>query len=120
MANNPKSTLDKLERMLNGWEEIAPAKTFGGMTLAQFQAAIQPSLAARQQIDDLEAQHLQALASRDAADDVSLEKVQLVVNGVLADPSEGPNSALYESFGYTPKRDRKSGLTRKGNKTPTN
>ena len=119
MANNPKFTLDKLKRMLNGWEEIAPAKSFGGMTLAQFQAAVQPSLDARQQLDDLEDQRLQTLAARDTADDVSLEKAQLVVNGVLADPTEGPNSALYESFGYTPKRDRKSGLTRKGSKKPT-
>lgn len=120
MANNPKAIEDKLESMLNGWETISPAKSFGGMTLAQFQAAIQPSLAARQQIDDLEDQRLQAIASRDAADDVSLDKAQLVVNGVLADPTEGPDSALYQAFGYTRKSERKSGLTRKGQKTPTN
>ena len=116
MANNPKATEDKLERMLNGWETLAPTKSFGGMTLAQFQAAIQPSLDARQQIEDLDDQRLQAIATRDTADDVSLEKAQLVVNGVLADPTEGPDSALYQAFGYTRKSERRSGLTRRKNK----
>ncbi len=41
-------------------------------------------------------------------------KIQLVVAGVLADPNEGPDSPLYEAFGYTRKSERKSGLTRKG------
>jgi hypothetical protein len=36
------------------------------------------------------------------------------VNGVLADPEEGPDSPLYEAFGYTRASERKSGLTRKG------
>jgi len=35
-----------------------------------------------------------------------------VVNGVLADPTEGPDSSLYEAMGYTRKSERKSGLTR--------
>ena len=36
--------------------------------------------------------------------------------GVLADPTEGPDSALYAAFGYTRTSERKSGLTRKGTK----
>ena len=36
-----------------------------------------------------------------------------VVNGVLAGPTEGPDSALYAAFGYTRKSERKTGLTRK-------
>jgi hypothetical protein len=97
---------------------VRTGKTFGGMTLAQFQAAAQPAQAARQQIDDLEDQLTQAITTREAADDAFIEKAQLVVNGVLADPTEGQDSALYEAFGYTRKSERKSGLTRKRN-TPT-
>ena len=33
--------------------------------------------------------------------------------GVLADPTEGPDSPLYEAFGYTRKSERRTGLTRK-------
>ena len=36
-----------------------------------------------------------------------------VVAGVLADPTEGPDSATYEGMGYTRDSERKSGLTRK-------
>jgi hypothetical protein len=119
MPTNPKTNLQKMERMLNAWETLAPGKSFGGMTLAQFQAAAQPAQAARQQIDDLEDQLTQALAAREAADEAFLDKAQLVINGVLADPTEGDNSALYEAMGYTRKSERKSGLTRKSNKAPT-
>jgi hypothetical protein len=52
---------------------------------------------------------------RDHADDVSNGKVQLVINGVLADPEEGADSALYEALGYTRASERQSGLTHKGN-----
>ena len=119
MPTGPKDNEQKIQRMLNAWETLAPNKTFGGMTLAQFQAATQPAQAARQRIDDLEDQLRQAQADRDRADEDFLAKAQLVVNGVLADPTEGPDSALYEAFGYTRKSERKSGLTRKRNTTPT-
>jgi hypothetical protein len=118
MPMNPKTTQQKMEKMLNAWETLAPNKSFGGMTLAQFQAAAQPSQAARQQIDDLEDQLTQALATREAADEAFLAKAQLVVNGVLADSTEGADSALYEAMGYTRKSERRSGLTRKGKKPP--
>ena len=110
---------DKIDRMLNAWRTLAPDKTFGGMTLAQFEAAVAPSLAARQKIDDLNNQLTEAQAERDASDDVSTTKAQLVVNGVLADPTEGPDSALYGAFGYTRQSERKSGLTRGHKQTPT-
>ncbi|HWT00725.1 MAG TPA: hypothetical protein VN256_10800 [Pyrinomonadaceae bacterium] len=119
MAAGPKGNEQKLQRMINAWETLAPDKTFGGMTLAQFQAAVQPSQAARERIEDLEDQLSQALTNRDRADEDSLAKAQLVVNGVVGDPTEGPDSALYKAFGYTPKSERKSGLTRKRNTPPT-
>ena len=119
MANTPKSREEKMNRILNAWETLAPAKSFGGMTLAQFQAVAAPAQAARQRLADLEDQITQATNDRDNADEVVVEKSQLVVNGVLADPTEGPDSSLYEAFGYTRKSERKSGLTRKaGGSTP--
>jgi hypothetical protein len=118
MSAGPKGIEEKIERMINAWETLAPAKTFGGMTLAQFQSAVQPSRAARDQIEDLEDQLRQATINRDRADEDFLAKAQLVVSGVLADPTEGSDSALYEAMGYRRKSERKSGLTRK-RKPPT-
>ena len=105
--------------VMNAWQTLAPGKTFGGMTLAQFQTALQPSLDARQRIEVLEDQLTQSIADREAADDVSLTRIKQVVNGVRADPTEGPDSALYQALGYKPDRDRKSGLTRKRKSKPT-
>jgi hypothetical protein len=46
-----------------------------------------------------------------------VQELELVVNGVRADPEEGSNGALIEALGYTRTSERKSGLTRK--KPPT-
>ena len=112
MPNNPKSNEQKMNTMLNAWETLASAKSFGGMTLDQFKAIATPAQTARQRIADLEGQMTQAINDRDAGDTAFLVKAQLVVNGVLADPSEGPDSSLYEAMGYTRKSERRSGLTR--------
>ena len=106
--------------MLNAWRTLAPDKSFGGMTVAQFEAtAVAPAKSARKRRDDLEDQLTQAITDRENADQAFNVKAQMVVNGVLADPTEGPDSALYEAFGYTRKAERKSGLTRKRSQTPT-
>jgi hypothetical protein len=119
MPTNPKSNQQKMEKMLNAWETLAPTKSFGGMTLAQFQAAALPAQAARQRIAELETQMTHAIDERETADEAFLAKAQLVINGILADPTEGTDSALYEAMGYTRKSERKSGLTRKRNQPPT-
>ena len=113
----PKANQERMQRMLNAWQTLAPAKSFGGMTFAQFETAAQPAIDARGLIDDLEDQLTAAINARENADNAFATKAQLVVNGVLADPTEGPDGALYEAMGYTRKSERKSGLTRKT--TPT-
>jgi hypothetical protein len=118
MPNSPKTTLEKIEKMLNAWRTLAPDKTFGGMTLAQFEAATAPSREARRRINDLNDQLTKATTDRDTADDTSTIKMQQVVAGVLADPTEGPDSALYEAFGYTRKSERKPGGPRRRTQPP--
>ena len=108
-----------MERMLNAWRTLAPDKTFGGMTLAQYESLVTRSRTARQHIEDLDDQRAQAVTERDAADDAVTDKSKLVVAGVLADPNFGPNSALYEAFGYTRESEHKTGLTRKRKQTPS-
>ena len=118
MPSNPKSNEQKMNTMLNAWETLASAKSFGGMTLDQFKAVATPAQTARARIADLEAQMTQAINDRDGADVTFLAKAQLVINGVLADPTEGPDSSLYEAMGYTRKSERRSGLTKKSSKAP--
>lgn len=113
MGNTPKSNQSKTEMILNAWSTLAPDKSFGGMTLAQFQAAAKPAQDAIALVEEIEDRHTQALNQRDDAFKALFLKIELVVNGVRADPTEGPDSALYEAMGYTRKSERKSGLTRK-------
>ena len=113
MALNPKANEEKMNKMLTAWKTLAPEKTFGGLTLAQFEALVNDSLEARTTVAALEDSRTQAIAVRDNCDNTFLQKAQLVVAGVLADPSEGDDSALYEAMGYVRKANRKSGLTRK-------
>ncbi len=112
MPSTPIVTERRIERMLSAWRTLAPNKTFAGMTLAQFEAAAAPSLTARQRLVELDNETKQQTANRDHADDSFNVKAKQVVAGVLADPTEGPDSALYEAFGYTRESERKSGLKR--------
>ena len=114
---SPKSFEEKIERMINAWRTIAPQKSFGGMSLSQFQEAAEPSRDIRLRIEDYQNYLTQALAERERADDAFNAKAQLVVAGILADPTEGPDSPLYEAFGYVRKSERKTGLTRKRKET---
>ena len=113
MAGSPKDADAKIAAILKAWKELRPAKTFAGMTLAQFTAKIQPSLDAREHIDDLEEDMTAALVVRDTADVESNKQILLVVNAVKGDPTEGEDGELYAAMGYVRKSDRASGLTKK-------
>jgi hypothetical protein len=115
---SPKSIKDKMDRMINGWKTLAPTKTFGGLTEKQFEDAVKPSYDVRAEIAAIEETRNAKLAERDEIDAESMAKAALVVAGVVADPTEGPDSPLYESFGYVRKSEKKSGLTRR-KKTPS-
>lgn len=119
MPNSPKINEDKMMQVLMAWKTLAPAKSFGGMTLAQFTAQVDKSLAPRKTLEELDDQVKQQQALRDAEDATTMGEISLIVAGVVADPTEGGDSALYESMGYVRKSDKKSGLTRK-KKTPEN
>ena len=91
-------------------------QSFGGMTLAQSvrrPSRLRPRATHRRPRRPTQT----GQADRDRADEDSLAKAQLVINGVIGDPTEGPDSALYEAMGYSRKSERKSGLTRKRNTT---
>jgi hypothetical protein len=111
--SSPKRNLEKLNRIINAWQTLAPDKAFGGMTVAHFKTQVQSSLDTRAQVERLEAELDAAQAARDNADKENLRLAELVVNGVVGDPTVGPNSDLYEGMGYVRDSERRSGLTRK-------
>lgn len=115
----PKDIMERYARILSAWQTLAPSRSFAGMTIQQFQEACFPSKEFRGLVEQLQAQMTQAINDRDAADDVTSAKVQQVVAGVLADPAYGPDSTLYEAFGYTRKSERKAGRPRKDDTPPS-
>lgn len=115
----PKEIEEKLDRIVNAWRTLAPSKVLAGMTLQLFEEACFPSKEFRGLVKQLEDQMTQAINDRDAADENTLAKMQLVVAAVVGDPAYGPDSTLYEAFGYTRKSERKTGLTRKSTEPAT-
>jgi hypothetical protein len=113
MATNPKAVGDRLDAIIAGWEEHAADATLGGLTLAQFKVKVKPSLDARTQVDEITRQLKGARVERNNADVMSNEFADQIVNSAKGDSNFGENSALYASFGYIRKADRKSGLHRK-------
>lgn len=108
-----KNTAEKALQVISAWETIAPDSVFGGMTLAQFKERVKPSLDRRDELTTLKAQKTAARDGRDDADKATRRFVEMVVHGVVADPGHGSDSALLEAMGYIRKSERRSGLTRK-------
>ena len=118
MKNTPKRNAVKLQTMIDTWRKLRPTKQFAGMTVDQFEAKVKPSLDTRGQLSDLRKQATDSRLLRVDADAASMEQAAFVVSSVRGDPEEGENSGFYAAMGYTPKADRRSGLTRKGLTTP--
>lgn len=118
MKRSPKDTLAYIHRITDGWMRLRPEKAFGGFTLEQFKATVQPSLDTRANIADLLKQLDIEIARRNAADDVSFAAIQRVVNGVKGDRHEGEDSILYGAMGYVRKSQRRSGLTQRAERGP--
>jgi len=113
MGKSLKKTNEKTTKITNAWTTLAPTATFSGMTLAQYKAKVQPTFDTRTAIDSLAAQTTSAHDARNAADTVTAQINQLVVNAVKGDPAHGEDSDLYQTMGYVRKSARKTGLTRK-------
>ena len=120
MRENPKKVAAKLQKLLVAWQTICPNKSFATMTVEQFTERVQPSLAARDQLQVLRNQATSSLTDRRQHDNASLALLNLVVNSVKGDPTEGEDGPLYRALGYIPKSARRSGLTRKSKTTSPN
>jgi hypothetical protein len=110
---NPNRIMRRVEEVVIAWGQVAPASSFAGMTLAQFESEVAPSITERNRVAELEAALAAALGRRAQADINTNEKLKLVVSAVKGDPAHGENSALYRAMGYVPMAERASGLTRK-------
>jgi hypothetical protein len=110
---NPQRSLNRIKTLVEVWTKLRATKSFFGMTLDEFKAAIQPSLDARNEVAQAEIALASAIARRGNADATSLQLVQRVVESVVADKDEGSDSDLYKALGYVRRSERATGLTRR-------
>jgi hypothetical protein len=97
---SPAEKLQDLLRVSRAWQTLRPARSFFGLTLARFKQAIQPSLDARAEIEDLQHRLRIAIRKRNAADVRSFRALRGVVYAVQGDPAEGGDGELYVAMGY--------------------
>src|SRR5690606_23047387 len=114
MPRKNTSIMDRISLFRIAWRELAPAETFAGMTLAEFESATEPPVLLREEILALMKQVEGKKTARAQADAAANELLDLVVNSVRGTPGYGPDSALYRAMGYVRRSERRSGLTRKG------
>lgn len=107
------STAERIQTFRTAWREIAPDASFGGMTFAEFEAALAPYEENAELLEVLGTKQAAAQMKRDQLDVTTRKVLSLVVNGVRGNPGFGEDSQLYKALGYVPKSERKSGLTRK-------
>ena len=118
MPTTPKEVQGKIQSVINAWEGLAPGATFADMTLARFKAAVQPSLAARDEVASLDGQRPVSLNKRAAADQDSNDTILIVVNAIKGDPDHSEDSALYAAMGYVRESERRTGAHRNGVNKP--
>ena len=67
-SRSPKRNEDRITTMVEVWSQLRPTKSFFGMTLAEFKAAMTSSLDARTAIDQAETSLSVAITQRANAD----------------------------------------------------
>lgn len=111
--NNPKACRERREKYINSWQTNAPSEVFGDIALADVKKD-------RDDVANLENEialtkaHLKSLETqRDDLNKASMKRLDYVADGVNGDRRFGPDSALYEGFGYIRESEKKKGGRRK-------
>jgi hypothetical protein len=113
MSLSSRKTLERIEAFLHAWSKLRAGKSFGGVTLEQSIALIQPSRDVRAEIAEAELRLQSANARRVTVDRASMKLMERVINAVKADPEEGDDGDLYEAMGFVRRSVRDRGLTRR-------
>lgn len=110
---SPADKAARIHRITEAWEAFAATRSFDGITLARFKAAVEPSHAARAEIEALQTQMRHAITRRNAADRKSLRLAKHIVNAVMGDKKHGDNSELYAAMGFVPRSARRKPVRRR-------
>lgn len=110
--NKRRRPARKAEDFRLAWKELAPDATFGGKTLAEFEAALVPLEDALEELRTMTVRRSAALKVRNEEESSVKDLLILIAHGVRSDPAYGEDSPLYRAMGFVPKSERSSGLVR--------
>ncbi len=117
MSISAPSVSTKADKIIGAWKTSAAAKSFGLLTLEQYEALRTAVTNADTAVIAADAALTEARNTFAAAVGALNTATNDVVDGVRGDQSVGgADGSLYEAMGYVRKSERNSGLTRK--KTP--
>ena len=107
--------MERIKQVSRAWSNYAPESKFASLTLAQFNAATEPSERIRTTMEIVRLSIRGGIATRAQADKASTELLNRVIAGTKADAAFGPNSALYRAMGFVTTQERKT----PGRRTPS-
>jgi hypothetical protein len=112
MIKQSKDPVGRINTLVESWRTQEPNRSFYGHTLAQFQAAVQPVFAVREEGAELAKRVRANSARRKDVDVAALDLIRNIVHAVKADPAVGEDGVLYATLGYVRKADRYGGRRR--------
>ena len=96
----------QITRIIKAWRRLRPQKSYGGLSLEDFEKLAAPSGDARAEAALHDAKAAEAKLRMKDLDANMRKYVQRVVNGVKADPEDGEDGELYTAMGYVPRSVR--------------
>lgn len=99
---------DQITKIIKAWSLHRPQKSYGGLSLEDFQKLVAPSGDSRAEAALHDEKAAEAKLRMKDADTLARKYVQRVVNGVKCDPEDGEDGELYTAMGYVPRAVRNS------------
>lgn len=86
MTKRPTGVIGRVNTLKEAWRTQEPNRVFYGLTRPQFEAAVQPVFAVREEGADLSKRVRANLATRKDADAAATDLVGNIIHSVKADP----------------------------------
>ncbi len=106
MLKKPVDIVGRVNALVETWRTQEPDRTFYGHTLPQFETAVQPVFAVREEGAELAKRVRANAAKRKDVDVAAGDLVVNIIHSVKADPQMGEDSVMYATLGYVRKGDR--------------
>jgi hypothetical protein len=112
MSKQSKDVVGRINTLVESWRTQEPNRSFYGHSLPQFQVAVQPVFAVREEGAELAKRTVANSAKRRDVDGDAQALIRNIVHAIKADPQVGEDSLLYAAMGYVRKADNRAGRKR--------